>query len=141
MRCDPTNDIATLVEAFGFDNTEWSSGADIGYYRGSETQKRSRIRPGGGVVFRKHFGWYVPTFTDPNKAGIIPEAFGRFYMEFQDRWTLENEELFQALNDARLTAQGIPNDLANPPWQPGVADNFGYRNLRHNEFNRKSANW
>jgi hypothetical protein len=131
----------SLSAVFGFDNMEWSSGAPIEYYQGIQNPKQPRKRPGGGVVFRKSYTFFIPTPLDWTWAGYIPEEFAQFYMNFQSNWTLSGETSGLALAHARATAQGHGTSLAAPPWQQNCAATIGYWNLHHNEFNARSANW
>jgi hypothetical protein len=128
-----------MGEVFGFDNEEWHEGVPIDHYQG--TGKKDENRPGGGVVFRQSFDWFIPTPFNPDQAGYIPEEFAQFYMDFQGNWTVASEDLINALHDACSAAQAKPTGLSTPPWREGCAAPIGYWNLRYNQFDTKSASW
>jgi hypothetical protein len=133
-----------LASVFGFDQTEWSTGAPISYYQGLDpASNQIRKRPGGGIVFRTSFTFFIPTPTDLNKAGYIPEEFAQFYINFQANWTASSSTLTRALSDARDTALNSQTLLEVPPWDdnPRCADTIGYLSLRHDEFNSLGTTW
>ena len=132
-----------LPAAFGFTHKECSPSlaTPITYYQGLDLQDPVRRRPGAGVVFRTIFDWFVPTPSDPTKAGDIPEEFAQFYIDFQAPWTEYGERLVDAINDARTFAQGKSTYLIHPPWAADCADTIGFQNLHYNDFNSGADTW
>jgi len=129
-------DSVDVLRAFHFDKQELSgSGATLDYYD-TPPEEISRQRPAGAIAAYQGFEVVVMTPLDPDYCAYIPEEVAQFYLSFQSNWTLGQMTLKEALDTAkRQVPQGVP--LVRPPWVHLLE--FGYRDLRHNEYNERTS--
>jgi hypothetical protein len=122
--------------AFGFTADELSATQDLSYY-----QTPRLLRPAAAVAFLDRFDWYVCYDQHPTYVGYIPKEYAKFHTDFQGRWAVAGDGLWDAISFAAANGSGSNSGLpaGKGPWDQVTV--VGYRNMRHNEYNRYNSRW